>query len=208
MDQQQFDVWTRRRFTAGGLGALLGLGIAGSSVAKKGRNGKGKKQCKSAFCLRSPFTIEATWTSDRDQDAYLFVPAENAATGPGPYLNFACNSGNSSCAAKYPFACIDEDQAGPGDGVTTVHRLLPGTYEYWIFLASETAAGEVTVVLRDKGGRVVKEFSNPANLTDRQQSWHVVDINGAQGTARPVDALLDKTLPTAARDPFTFVCGF
>jgi hypothetical protein len=166
-----------------------------------------EKQCQSQLCLHTPFTIEASWTSTGDQDAYLIVPAQDASTGPDPYLNFACNSGNSQCKTAYPYSCIDEDQTGPGDGVTTVHKLLPGRYEYWIQLHDGTAAGAVTIVLHSDG-RVVQQWTNPANMSGSEQGWHVFDVDGARGSVTTTDQLINRNLPRAAVDPFTFVCTF
>ena len=226
MEQTAFDAWTRRRFAtaASGLSALVGLGLAERGMAKKKKKkkkkapgrcwidgtscGKEEKQCQAKFCLHAPFTIEAVWTNDGGQGAYLVVPPRNAATGPGPYLNFACNDVNSpKCGTAYPFACINEDQVGPGDGVTTVHTLLSGAYEYWIQLNPETDEGELTITLRDKGGRVVQEWEAPANPSDDNVGWHVFDIDGKRGAITSVDDLSDQSLPKAARDPYTFVCG-
>ena len=143
MDHKQFDTFTRRRFAviAGGLATFMGLGLAEHTSAKNKGGAKKKKvnqarcradgtlcskkdkQCQSQFCLHAPFTVEASGTSTGDQDAYLIVPPQNASTGPGPYLNFPWSSGSSQCATAYPFSCIDS-----GDGVTTVHKLLPGAY--------------------------------------------------------------------------------
>lgn len=222
MDQQAFDAWTRRRFAAaaGGLSALIGLGLSESGTAKKRKKKKPKnlcrpdgascrkkgKQCQNRFCLQAPFTIEATWTSAFSHDAYLTVPKENASTRPGPYLNFACNEGNSNCEAKYPFACISEEQTAPGDGVTTVYKLLPGAYEYWVQIHADTERELVTIVLRDKGGRVVREWTNP-DVSGSERGWHVFDIDGQRGSFRSIDELADQSLPKAAVDPFTFVCG-
>jgi hypothetical protein len=214
MDQHDFDTWTRRRFAAvGGFSALIGLGLVERGAAKKKKKsqsrcrpdgthcGKEGKQCQAKFCLHAPFTVEASGTSEFDHDAYLFVPAQNAATGPSPYLNFSCNDANSHCATQYPFACID-------GGVTTVHKLLAGTYEYWLQLHEGTLAGEVSVVLRDKGGRVVQQFESPANSADQERGWHVFDVDGKRGSVIAIDELADKNLPRAAHDPITFVCAF
>jgi hypothetical protein len=89
--------------------------------------------------------------------------------------------------------------------VTTIHKLLPGTYEYWIQLHDSTAAGAVTIVLRS-GGRVVQQWTNPANMSGSEQSWHIFDVDGARGSVTSVDQLINQNLPRAAVDPFTFVC--
>jgi hypothetical protein len=223
MDQQVFEPWTRRRFAVrGSLFSLLGLGLVERSEAKKKRKPKKLARCQAdgtacrkkgqtctaSFCLHAPFRIEATWTNDGAQEAYLFVPAQNAGTDPGTYLNFACNTTTSPiCGATYPFACIDEDQVGPGDGVTTVHKRLAGAYEYWIQLNPETDAGELTIVLRNKNGQVVQAWSSPTNPSDDVRGWHVFDIDGKRGSVTAIDDLAEQTLPRAAHDPFTFVCG-
>jgi hypothetical protein len=223
MDRIEFDAWTRRRFAAaaGGLSATL-LGIAGGDAKKKrkpkkkkvnrcrpdgGRCGKESKQCQAKFCLRTRFTIEATWNSGFPHDAYLIVPEENASTGPGPYFNFTCNEANSQCESKYPFACITESNSAPGEGITTIYTLLPGTYEYWIQLHDQTDAMELKIVLRNKNGDVVREWRNQENQ-NVDRGWHVFNIDGKTGSITSIDELADQTLPKAAVDPFTFVCTF
>lgn len=224
MEDETFDAWTRRRFAAGaGLAAaLLGLTrFEGGAAKKKGKGkkklcrpngtrcGKPGKSCKKAFCLNGPFTIEANQNgASSPHDAYLFVPPENASTGPAPYLNFACNPGNSNGETAYPFADIDQELPDAGDGVTTIYKLLPGRYEYWIQLKDNTAAGALTIVLRDNGGRVVRQWQNPANSSGNQQAWHVFDIDGKQGTVASIDDQVDANLPSGVHNPYTFVCAF
>lgn len=152
--------------------------------------------------------METSWTRAFSHDAYLFVPPQNGSTGPGPYLNFSCNAGNSSCATAYPYACINEKDTAPGDGVTLVSKLLGGTYQYWVQVHDNTAAGELTIVLRDKSGRVVRDWQNPANQTNDQKAWHVFDVDGMRGSVASVDQIMAGNLPMVAANPFTFVCTF
>jgi hypothetical protein len=133
------------------------------------------------------------------------VPKQNPRTGPGPYLNFACNDTNPKCGSAYPFACINGDDVGPGEGITTVHKLLAGRYEFWIQVRDDTPAGEIEITLRDTGGRVVETWTNP-DVSGDERGWHVFDIDGKRGSITTIDALADQTLPRAARDPYTFVC--
>ena len=135
------------------------------------------------------------------------MPEENASTGPGPYFNFTCNEANSQCESKYPFACITESNSAPGEGITTIYTLLPGTYEYWIQLHDQTDAMELKIVLRNKNGDVVREWRNQENQ-NVDRGWHVFNIDGKTGSITSIDELADQTLPKAAVDPFTFVCTF
>jgi hypothetical protein len=166
----------------------------GEACAEPGSN------CQERFCLRAPFTITATWTSQNNHDTWLFVLPQDGSTGPSPQIDYDCNPSNSPCATAYPFACVDRDASGPGNEVTTIHALLPGAYEYWIFLGV-APAGELEVTLTDRGGRVVRSWASPAVSSAIVGFWHVFDIDGKTGRASSVDAP-----PARIRTPLTNVC--
>ena len=226
MDQHRFDTVARslsgfrsRRTVLGGLaGAGLGWGVArlpGPAEAKRKRkrrqglcqkNGarctKPGKRCQKRYCLNAPFTIEANWPEQAGHAIVLFVPPENATTGPAPYIHDGCKPDEYDCEGTYPFACVDGDDDVAGPKVTMIHRRLPGTYEYWIELGATSLAGEATVALKDGTGRVVRQWANPA----RQMSWHVFDVDGRDGRVTAIDGLIDEALPRGAHDPNTHVC--
>jgi hypothetical protein len=226
VDQHRFDTVARslscfrsRRTVLGGLaGAGLGWGVArlpGPAEAKRKRkrrqglcqkNGarctKPGKRCKKRYCLNAPFTIEANWPEQAGHAIVLFVPPENATTGPAPYIHDGCKPDEYDCEGTYPFACVDGDDDVAGPKVTMIHRRLPGTYEYWIELGATSLAGEATVALKDGTGRVVRQWANPA----RQMSWHVFDVDGRDGHVTAIDALIDEALPGGAHDLNTHVC--
>ena len=156
--------------------------------------------CRASFCLRAPFTIAAIWQGDNDHDTWLFVPPKDAGTGPGPQIDYDCNQSNSACQTQYPFACVSNDAKGPGDEITTIYERLPGTYEYWLVLRA-APAGELTVVLRDRDGRVARQWSSPAVAAGQNDSWHVFDVDGETGRVTSVDAP-----PAAFPVPVTNVC--
>jgi hypothetical protein len=167
--------------------------------------GKKSKSCQAQNCLNTPFTIEAVWTSDSDHDTFVFVPNEAGGNLPSPFINFACNG--SGCELDvYPFICVSEDATGPGDEVTTVRQVIPGTYEYWIELESQIPAGDLTVTLRRSNGSVVQSWSSPENASIDQRGWHVFDINGQTKSITSFDQLIDDDLPEGAHDPNTNVC--
>ena len=89
-----------------------------------------------------------------------------------------------------------------GPKITMVHRRLPGTYEYWIELGDDAAAGEATVALKDGAGRVVRRWASSAT----QGSWHVFDVDGRDGRVTAFDASIDATLAGGAHDQSTHVC--
>jgi len=143
--------------------------------------------CQEGFCLRGPITISATWQSANNHDTWLFVPPQDGTTGPRPQIDYDCNQTKTKCATQYPFACVSRDATGPGDEVTTIFELLPGNYEYWI--ASDPApAGELTITLTDRDGRIVRAWSNPVVTSPLTGSWHVFDLDGATGRVTSVDA--------------------
>lgn len=156
--------------------------------------------CQAQFCLQAPFTISATWSSQINHDTWLFVPPQNATTGPSPQIDYDCNPAKSRCAQAYPFACVNRDASGPGDEITTIHGLLPGTYEYWIFLGI-APAGDLKVTLTDGGGRVVRAWSSPAVSSALDGFWHVLDVDGTNGRVVSFDAP-----PVRFRTPVTNVC--
>lgn len=232
MDQKHFDILIRsvcglrsRRTVLGGLvGAGAGWGLARLpelAAAKKKRspkrtnglcrqNGsrctKRRKQCRKEYCLRAPFTIEAKWTQTADHESYLFVPAQDATSGPFPFIDSVCNPDRMPCAGAFPFACVDHDEQQAGAETTTIHTLLKGTYEYWIELFSTTPADELTIVLKDGAGRVVRQWANPANPADKRVGWHVFNIDGNGGHVTSIDTLTDTRPPNAAHDPNTYLC--
>ena len=187
------------------LSARKGQSLCKRNGAKCTTSGK---NCKKRFCLNAPFTIEANWTKTADHDTYLFVPAENETTGPSPFIHHACTPDTSKCEEEYPFACVNKDEQQSGSEITTIHQLLPGTYEYWVELATTTPAGELTIVLKDNDGRVVRQWTNPANDSATiDVGWHVFDVNGNNGRVTSIDELNEPGyLPDAAHDPNTNVC--
>jgi hypothetical protein len=166
----------------------------GEACAEPGSN------CQERFCLQAPFTITATWSSQTNHDTWLFVPPQDGSTGPSPQIDYDCNPGKTRCAQAYPFACVDRDASGPGNEITTIHDLLPGAYEYWIFLGV-APAGELTVTLTDQGGRAVRSWASPAVTSALEGFWHVFDVDGTPGRVTSVDAP-----PVRFRTPVTNVC--
>lgn len=221
---------SRRHLLRGLAGAGFGLGAARFPETMEARKGKPKlnsrkglcardgskcrkpgNACKKQYCLSAPFTIEATWAKEADHDTYFFVLPQNVTTGPAPYIYSVCNPETSRCAEAYPFACVDDD-AIIGAEVTTIHRVLPGRYEYWIELnlRFDNPDGEVTVTLRAKDGRVVRRWRRRHDPTvTGSQGWHVFDIDGQTGRVTPIDEAPTEPpidLPNDAYDPCTNVC--
>jgi hypothetical protein len=158
--------------SAAGLGGVIaGLGIfAISGVARDSGNGKDKdkekgkgkgktlcrpngstckqkgRTCSASNCLRSPFTVEAAWSTNDDFDTYLFLPPNPTSPVPSPHVtSWRCNVEDHGCNSDiYPYVCIDQDGDGADTGeATTVHKLLKGTYEYWIYLVLDTPKGDL-----------------------------------------------------------------
>lgn len=218
------ETWTRRRFglaTGGVVTALLALAGRDVAMAKKRKKKPKKcsnccrkdgslctkkgKNCAVQFCLNAPFTIEAAWVVSADHDSVLFVPPGSATTGPFPFIFFSCTTANSTCQVGYPFACMSGDVQTSGSEIATIFQLLPGTYEYWNELDNNTAAGDLTIILRDSDGRVVRQFGNPPN-GDEETAWHVFDIDGTTGAITVFDQLVGPGVPDSAHNPSTDVC--
>lgn len=176
----------------------------GSSCKKK------SKKCKKKNCLKATFTIEANWTNeDTDHDTYFFVPNEAGNDDPSPFIYYSCTPEDSLCETDiYPFICVSQDATGPGNEVTTVRKLLNGTYEYWIELYDGSPAGDLTIVLKRNDGKKVRSWSSPANPGPDQVGWHVFDIDGAKGTIKSVNQKITDDLPDGAHDPNTDVCPY
>jgi hypothetical protein len=196
---------------AAGLGdALLAPAANARNLCR--RNGrrcqKEGKRCQTKHCLEAPFTIEARWSNtETDHDTYLFVPKRKGSSDPSPYIDYTCHPTGSSCENNvYPFACVSHDASGPGHEITTVRKLLTGTYEYWIELDRPTPAGDLTVLLRNAGGKVIDRWTSPANPSATiERGWHVFDIDGARHSITPIDRLAN-TSPEERHNPSTFVC--
>jgi hypothetical protein len=217
--QSLTSVPSRRHVLRGLAGAVLGLSVARlpemarAKMRKKGlcrQDGSPCKkpgtQCKKRYCLSAPFTIVAAWTEERDHDTYVFVPPQNAATGPAPYLDFLCNPEPTTCEEAYPFACVDGDEFESGDEVTTIHRLLSGRYEYWLDLYDPSPAGAATVTIKAGNGRIVRQWTSPDTTEFDSSAWHVFDVDGRHGRVADIDELAEGPMPDAAHDPFTTVC--
>jgi hypothetical protein len=167
------------------------------------------KKCQAQNCLNTPFTIEAVWTNvNSDHDTFVFVPNEAGESFPSPAIDFGCNPEESACELDiYPFICVSQDARGPGDEVTTVRQLIPGTYEYWIELDDLSPAGDLTVTLRNANGRILRTWTSPENPNvNTQVGWHVFDINGQTKLITSIDQVIDDGLPDGAHDPNTDVC--
>jgi hypothetical protein len=225
MNETQFDHFarhwsnSRRALLAGGLAlTATRFGVPLTDARKKKRKQKKRKRrggggqtpgniCETELCLSAPFTIEAFGAQPVDDVTYLFVPPQDAMTGPAPYIEYVCSRAEYPCEQEYPFACIDGVLTGVGSEVTTIHSLLPGRYEYWIEVPSGTPAGGLTVVLSGSDGRDVRQWTNPAPTSPGRYGWHVFDIDGANGRVIDVDVAIDgNNLPDDAHDPHTAVC--
>ena len=136
------------------------------------------------------------------------MPNEEGASLPAPYIDYTCNPVDSPCADDvYPFICVSQDATGPGDEVTTVRSLIPGTYEYWIELYQSSPEGDLEVTLRNKGGNFIRSWISPANPNAASQiGWHVFDINGKTRSILSVDETIADSMPSGAHDPNTDVC--
>lgn len=223
MDTNRFDGLTRslrngltRRGALGMLaGATLGQGAAAARKKKKPRKKcrnccrasgspctKKNAACKPGLCPR--FTVTASWDSDENHDTYLFVPNDEGASASFPFFDQFCNICEEDV---YPFACVNQDAEGPGDEVTSIFKLLPGTYEYWLELDEGAPAGDATVTLRDKG-RLVFTSTNPANPSaENVSSWHVFNLRGSTGRFTEIDEVVENNLPRAAHSQNTYVCA-
>ena len=167
--------------------------------------------CRSQFCLNARFTITAKWTEDADHDAYLFVPRENATTGPSPYIDRFCTPGAQPlCDKLYPFVCHTGDASPSGPEVITVHQLVQGRYEYWIQLWRIAPHAALTIVLKDSDCRAVRKWTAPASQVLQERVWHVFDFNGDTGRVTSIDELLPFEpgifMPDTAYSPNTDVC--
>jgi hypothetical protein len=192
------------RVMAAGAAVLGGAMLPESAAAKKkkrSKTGKGDlclsngsrckkkgKKCKAGNCLKTPFTIEAHWSSNIDHDTYVFVPNAPGASQPSPYIGYDCDSARTNAGTLYPFAFVSQDATGPGDEVTMVKKLLAGTYEHWIDL-EPAPAGDLTVTLRNANGKVVRSWDSPANPDSETAPWHVFDIQGPTKRITSIDEL-------------------
>lgn len=233
MDQHQFvtvarsltGLPSRRHLLHGLAGAGLVLGVARwpeAAEAKKKRRPKRRtglcrkngsacarpgKTCQQRYCLNAPFTIEASWPEQAGNAIVLFLPPQNATTGPAPYIHDGCKPDEYDCEGTYPFACLDGDAQSAGDEITTIHRLLPGRYEYWVDLYAPSPAGVVTVAIEAANGRDVRAWTNPSTAALDSSAWRVFDVDGGDGRVIPVDALAEGPMPDAAHDPSTSLCA-
>jgi hypothetical protein len=242
MDTDRFHALTRfladSRSRRAALPALLGssLTLVGlrEAATKKKRSKKEKKKkrksrailclrdgqhckkegerCKRQFCLKPPFTIEASWESDKqDHDAIFFVPNEPGRPPVSfPYIDYGCLAGDTNQGTLYPFAYSSGDvNAGPGAETTTVQRWLAGTYEFWVRVHGPAADGDVTVQLRNAGGKVLRTWTSPPNPPGGNTllSWHVFDLDGVAQSVIGVDQALDDDGSFDGIHPnATFIC--
>jgi hypothetical protein len=131
---------------------------------------------------------------------------------PSPHVTPGrCNTKDKGCkSATYPYVCIDQDGEAPGDPgeVTTIHKLLKGTYENWLYLEWDTPKDGLKVTLRNENGGVVREWSSPGNPNHNIfLNCHVFDVDGATGAVTSFDQTSDNGLPIGPHDPTTPVCS-
>jgi hypothetical protein len=236
MDELTFDDITRtlvneqprrtvlRRALVSGIGSLAAASLAGIALPdaaaakrlcrKNGSRCKQKgKRCKARYCrpeaagLRTPFTIEARWgDGNSSHDTYFLVPNAEGNTDPFPYVSYWCRPGQTECESDvYPYVCIDD--SGPVDQLVTVRRLLSGVYEYWLEV-DPAGVDEVTVLLRNADGRVLRSWVMPPNpfSTPEENGWHVFDLDGSTGHITTVDQFFAKRPPALFPD-MTDVCA-
>lgn len=219
MDERRFDSLVKtlrtRRSAIGlvaGFAALLGMGhdqAAARNLCRK--NGTSCKQenrrCQSKFCLKTPFTIEARWTSgSQDHDAILFVPNASGNSDPFPYIDYACLAGDTNDGTLYPFAFSSGDAQGPGDEVFTIRRLIAGKYEVWGRIHGPAASGDLTVRLRNANGKVLRAWSSPPNPSGSTLlDWHVFDIKGGSYSVNGSGETVTGLFSTIRADS-TYVC--
>jgi hypothetical protein len=174
-----------------------------NACAYKGTCQAGVSGC--ALTLSAPFTVSACWSVDADHDTVVFVPQGGFTTDPAPYTDQSCHP-DDDCSLGYPFVCVAVDQQDSGCEVTTVHQQLNGTYEYWSEVETTSAAGELTVTLRDSGGNVLATWSSPANPSPYDKiGWHVFDV--VDGVVVPSGVTTSFALPESAHNPTTYRCG-
>ena len=221
---QAFGVPTRRRTLLQGA-AAFGAAVVGGAVLSDGaeaktlcrKNGasckKKGKRCKAEFCLKAPFTIEARWSNPTsDHDTFIFVPRKAGSNVPSPFIDYGCNpiETNDCEDDVYPFMCGSQDATGPGDEITTVRRVLPGRYEYWIELAQSAPAGDLEVILRNGNGRVMRSWSSPVNPDpDDEWGWHVFSIDGARRSITSINKVIEvnnSSFVNVVHAPNTNVC--
>lgn len=136
------------------------------------------------------------------------MPNVAGDVSPAPYIKDTCNPTNSDCEDDvYPFACVSQDADEPPEEVTTIRRLLPGPYAYWMEACTDAPPGDLQVTPRDKNGRKLRTWTGPTTGSIDAVTWHVFDLDGSTGRVSSVDELGNLSfLPNAAHDPATFVC--
>lgn len=198
-------------FTAAVVGGAVLADVAEAKALcrKNGSRCKKKsKRCQAKYCVKTPFTIEARWSNPTsDHDTILFVPNKEGSNLSSPFIAQSCSGASSNCVNEYPFACVSQDAQGPGDEITTVLRLLGGTYEYWIRLAKGAPGGDVEVTLRNAGGRVIRSWSSPENPESQKRfGWHVFDLARNDRSISSVDERIDHEWPWAGHSPGFNIC--
>jgi hypothetical protein len=221
-----FDHMTRRLATGIGrrqlLQGALAFAVSGAALGRQQtaeaavlclKNGsrctKKSSRCQAAFCLKTPFTITAHWTSTSDNDSFLFVPNDATHQNDGPYIDYNCGKADTNDGALYPFAFFNKDATGPGDEILTVRKLLSGRYEYWIELFNATTArpkGDLTVRVRNSNGTLIRSFSSPPTPANDRIDWHVFDVSGKTRSITAINEVIDALLPEGAHSPNQIVC--
>jgi len=154
------------------------------------------------------FTTVLTWGENpRDIDTHLLIP-EESTPGKTPGHVYYANQGSIS---QYPFAWLETDDVTSfGPEITTVFKLLPGTYKYFVhqYSVDSTLAqsqGKVIVNLRGASS----SFDVPTtDTTPAHRYWHVFNVDvQANGSAsiQPVNQLVaDSVFYNNFDKKFTF----
>jgi len=131
------------------------------------------------------FTAVLTWGENpRDLDTHLFIPEETTNTAKTPGHVWYSNLGSIT---QYPYAFLDTDDVTSfGPEITTVFKLLPGTYKYFVhhYSGDSTLAlsqGKVIINLRGES----RSFDVPTtDITPAHRYWHVFNVEvQANGSA-------------------------
>jgi len=146
-------------------------------------------------------TMKLTWGAlPRDLDSHLFAP-------DGTHVFY----GNTGSLTAAPFANLDvDDTSSFGPEVTTLTKLMVGTYKYSIYNFSGFASGSITAagarVELSVQGRAVELFVPPAGETSATRWWNLIELDvdaACNVTVRRVSNF-SSTEPTTSNVPVQY----
>ena len=156
--------------------------------------------------------ITLTWGANpADLDSHLTVPASVDA---GPRYDLYYGNRSTTPTASWPYVNLDtDDTTSFGPEITSVYKLLPGTYRFNVHHYSGSSgisdsSANVNLIISGGGTSAIYNFTPPGGMTAVDDVWQVCDITvDANGNVTGVSTLNGVLHSISASDHASFSPG-